>query len=186
MTTPAGWWCPTCGHTQPAPVADQPDPTQCDECETIGQNCRAHRNRPVGVPVGDDTPAPRFVYGEDSFGSWMQQVGDDTPAPTAQWTVDDGHCVYGPNHEEIICFGVPGADADEDMAQWVADALNRAGAAPDLTAGEVLNKVWLSLENVAASPRDVLLAVLDEEGPEGLIQAVLDAAAALVREDTDQ
>jgi hypothetical protein len=80
MTAPTGWWCPMCGHTQAAPVADQPDPEPIrmptDEEDPVcnrGQWCAfgwthwhrmsAHpgeRNArpltaPVGVPVGDDT-----------------------------------------------------------------------------------------------------------------------------------
>jgi len=51
-------------------------------------------------------------------------------APEGPWEADDGHCVYGPNHEEIMCFGPPGADQDEDMARRVAAALNGAPATP--------------------------------------------------------
>jgi hypothetical protein len=277
MTASAGWWCPTCGHTQDAPVADQPDPEppvtvtgrtvdevmtswrdgtsredRCDDClgpnplswwvdsdrwniacttfcgglhlEARGLNpflcptcfirrweqatglttiwhlkadpehiraagsdewfAEHERQHPVGVPVGDDTPTPTewcppgCVYCEA-----IDAAGDDTTAPTVQWTVEFNSIINEAEDAEIQVYRTCGDSSH--LAQRVADLLNRTGAAPDLTAGEVLNKVWLSLENVAASPRDVLLAVLDEEGPEGLIQAVLDAVAAPVREDTD-
>jgi len=62
---PSEWWCPNCGDTQSAPVADQPDP-EPQMCGALLEYDRCHLppghtgdcvdEPPAGVPVGDDTP----------------------------------------------------------------------------------------------------------------------------------
>jgi hypothetical protein len=82
MTAPTGWWCPNCGHTVDAVVGAQPHPEPpCstanispDGQSVIGGSTKRiphypllgstnRPNAPVGVPVGDDTPAPESKCG---------------------------------------------------------------------------------------------------------------------------
>ena len=50
-------------------------------------------------------------------------------------------------------------------------------AAPAGSAGEILRRIHDTFDAVAAGPAAILQAILDEEGPEGVVDAVLAAAA---------
>jgi len=110
-------------------------------------------SQPDPVPVGDDTPAPTD---EDMAERPKCEVCGD-------WAVWDGtgwaEC---PDHDPSV---PPGDDTP------VAAAVNRAGAAPDLTARQ------------QAVIDAAVMAYRDEEGRFSADLAA--AVAALVREDTD-
>jgi hypothetical protein len=271
---PNPWWCPHCGYTQNAPVADQPDPEPgrelfddhlagpCPYWTPIGsdgmESCAlvlghtgnhvwesevddsygpgprfTERATELGVPVGDDTPAPtveewsdavrdhlavhsgyaadsddptlnhlddlmaayedsRVPPGDDTTcgycGATFDQhdlsamrdcnrllraaldsaltddpVGGDTPAPTAQWTVEP---VTTPYATVSAVF----RDGERVPLAEVVDALNRAGAAPDLTALRAAHQAYL--------------AEMDPTRWVARQANVFAAVAALVREDT--
>lgn len=50
--------------------------------------------------------------------------------------------------------------------------------------GEILRRIQATIPGWSATDRSVLQVVLDEEGPEALIEAVLDAAGFVPSEDT--
>jgi hypothetical protein len=140
MTAPAGWWCPTCGHTQVAPVGDQPDPepaqqwcTDCNSAHVPDGSCPVvppgsehdltRKDRPV--PVGDDTPAPTEApcWATDGEPHWHADE------ERVVWHQGDGWAIA-----DISIYGIQG-DPDEAAAYDALVALvRRAGAAPDLTA----------------------------------------------------
>jgi hypothetical protein len=72
-----------------------------------------------------DNPAPKFVYGEDSFGSWMQQVGGDTPAPTTKVvTSADTARRAGESldeYRERLAGAVVGGDTPAPTAEWTVE-----------------------------------------------------------------
>jgi len=106
MTVSTGWWCPNCGHTVDAPVADQPDPeAPCRSCGGTGemQNWDSGGSwwlpcpdcGPVGVPVGDDTPVDdRNIAGLYPPGR-CSLCGSPTPDPEKQDVCDDCHVPVG-------------------------------------------------------------------------------------------
>jgi len=173
---PNQWWCPHCGHTQNAPVADQPGPEpSCPTCDgrgivaaTPGQPgdgydaCPDCGPRPV--PVGDercgdcghrwqvhgidgcehladgqDTYIPgeplelRFCVCAESRPPVGVPPGDDTPTSLGEWTVHRGYGVRHIDGDTLWCHTAEQGPSPA-LATLVADALNRAGAAPDLTA----------------------------------------------------
>jgi len=123
---PNQWWCPHCGHTQNAPVADRPDPEPpCPTCR--GTRITHDKYGVVDCPdcdspalVGDETPAPTTalvcavcgaIPSVMVTGAWFcpshSPVGvpvGDAPAPAA-CTCDDIETVRGfelcPVHDDI-------------------------------------------------------------------------------------
>jgi hypothetical protein len=156
MTAPVAWWCPNCDHTvhagdcAGAPVADQPGPEPpCSTCGGTGQDFTQGFGFdcpdciPVGVPVGDDTPAlpcptcsgsgesdesPPLLPCSDCMGSGETPVGvpvgDDTPAPTTPTYIHDGcggvHPPGTPCEERNIVDPPRGDDPPTPTGQWLA------------------------------------------------------------------
>jgi hypothetical protein len=200
MTAPAGWWCPTCGHTQAAPVADQPDPEPpmtTEPCGVTGaprlpalicQRRAGHvgphtwdaasaavwdNESPSGVPVDDDTPAPtEWCPPGCGYCEAIDAVGDDTPTPTAgEWTLRRD----GEGRPVFVHNGY------EMGATDVVAAANRAEAAPDRTALPDAERVLAYLHEQHIS----LMWVIKQHSTKAAIDRVLTAVAALAREDTD-
>jgi hypothetical protein len=254
MTAPTGWWCPTCGHTQAAPVADQPDPEPptgvertddgwvllphrtlydtgweiqtpsghwCRIGERYSAASRAVPVRPVGVPVGDDTPTADLGALVDEVDAWCDECGD--PSVAREWAAKDLLyrlvALVWPPHENRAeaapdLTALPDAEQAYDRAiddgaetcshfrlgvEDVVDAVaalvreNTVGVPvgddtpvadqpdPDLTAlpdaGQVL--AYLHEQHIS------LMWVIKEHSTKAAIDRVLDAVAALAREDTD-
>jgi len=200
MTAP-GWWCPTCGHTQAAPVADQPDPepppVDCSRCgeHHLAPECRI--GIPVGVPVGDDARCEssiclESVGREHTIGeheAWEREanrpVSDDTPAPTAaRWTVDRGGrwTVEHVDDADTLWWEFGTGEA---MEPW--DALDASDQLNDqfTPAYDAL----VALVRRAGAAPDLTAVDFRTVGdmanvPYAQARAVLAAVAALVREDT--
>jgi hypothetical protein len=110
-------------------------------------------------------------------------TGDDTPAPTAgEWSVD-GNTVIGQADEIIECYvdQYPDTIAAPDLARRVADLLNRAGAAHDLTALASVEQVRALADRIRSEADQAARA-----GQCDRLHAIADEVAAFVREDGDR
>jgi len=95
---------------------------------------------------------------------------------TGPWTVIRSYGVAGPNDERLWCHDAL-QQQSRAVARYVADALNWAWAAPDLTALRTIVR-----EELAIAEQFGVANV----GSETIADRVVDRVAALIREDTDQ